>query len=289
MGAKGLLSNPKYRQLKQHGEITTPTPDLRDLSPLPKPLGREASYLPSSVSSPIFQPKRPRKLPPLPTRTWAGTFAAAAPRPPQPGRRAASSPPPPETCPSRVLLGRRGGCPRGRGRGKGKGPREGALTLAVAAGARRGVERGRRGGRHGAGARLGSGQGLSAQHLTLPSRRRHPSARAVRELEGGKEGTRRRGGAAQRRSHPRGPSRAAPPAAPPRRLSARPPPHRCSPASRLSPAPGRPQPPGCPRLPPSRVPAGRARVFVACPGAPCVPAGVPRWRDAGHCSQAAHE
>lgn len=118
VGTKGLLFNPKYRQLKDHCEITTPTPDLRGsvsppkaLASIPRPRGIVPSFLRQSPV-PIFQPKRPRNLPSLSRKDPGRNFHRRRPTSPQPGRRAANSPPPPETSPqlaagrSRVLRGR---------------------------------------------------------------------------------------------------------------------------------------------------------------------------------------
>lgn len=120
MGAKGLLSNPKYRQLKQHGEITTPTPDLRDLSPLPKPSGREASYLPSSVSlQPYFPAQTPAKASPAPHKDLGRNFRRRRPASPSAGA------PRRQLAPSSRNLSEQGPAGAARGLPAGKGPREG--------------------------------------------------------------------------------------------------------------------------------------------------------------------
>lgn len=251
----------------------------------PKSHGREALHLPPSDCRPHFPAQTPPKASPARrghARTWAGTFTASAPRPPQPGRRVPTPPPLPKgapqpaTCRSRVLGRGHGGCPRGRGRGKGRGTHPGSGSRRPPRG---GAGAARRPAWCGGSARLRPGAARTAPHHTIPARRL-PPARAVREREGGRGPG---GEAAPRTGHTDGHTPAplpgaAPPPAPPRRpLSASPPAPGPLPARR-PPSPSaliglsRRAVPVC--SPAGRPPAGRGVCYV--PGGSARPRGCPR-------------
>lgn len=247
--------------------MTTPNPDLRGplsrpkaLASIPRPRDTASSSvsLPPSFSSPNASESFPRS--PRTRKDLGRNFRRHRPTSPSagaPGRQPASSSrkePPGRRPAGAGCWGGGTGAARGEGAGgrEGKGHSPWQWQQAPAAGwsgggAAAGMVRGSAG--------LGSGQGLPAQHRTVPARRL-PPARAARQREGGKGAG---GEAAPRTGHTGGHTPAplpgaAPPPAPPRRpLSASPSAPRALPA----------------RLPPSasaQLGPSRRAVLVCSPG-----------------------